>query len=190
MKKKHHYFFAVKLPVEAKTYIKEQVLKHKNQFPFRRWVHHQDYHITLAFLGVAEAALLETAADQVSSVVQKNNRFTLTVSKAGVFGRPREPRVFWLSVNQSGQLQNIRDSVYQICLETGFKVDKKPFRPHITLARKWDASFPFTKELLNRFEVPPYTFPVEEIVLYETHLDQTPKYKEYAVFPLAGSGGN
>lgn len=49
----HHYFFALLLPQDIKSYLQEKCEQIKMDFPFKRWVHHEDYHITLAFLGHA-----------------------------------------------------------------------------------------------------------------------------------------
>ncbi|RKI99580.1 RNA 2',3'-cyclic phosphodiesterase, partial [Butyricicoccus sp. 1XD8-22] len=59
MSNNHHYFFAVKLPDEVKTFMSEWVQKNKREYPFARWVHPEDYHITLAFLGFAEEQKLQ-----------------------------------------------------------------------------------------------------------------------------------
>jgi len=188
---KHHYFFAVKLPKEAKEFLYEWIQARKEDFPFARWVHPEDYHITLAFLGFAEKTMLEQAIEKVKSVLEKEAAFTLTFNSIGIFGPQKAPRIFWADVESSEELFSIQKAVYKECVETGFELDKKPFRPHITLARKWNSGDDFDIRTLMQIregDEKPFSFNVTEVVLYETHLDKTPKYKEYANFPLAIPG--
>ncbi len=183
----HHYFFAVKLPVEVKTFLNRWVQMHDAKYPFKSWVHPEDYHITLAFLGFAEGKMLERAVKQVRELFAYEKAFELTLNELGTFGPAKSPRIFWADVNSSEDLNSVQKKVYDVCVEEGFELDKKPFKPHITLARKWKIEEPFDRgklSLLKTSEGEDFSFTVNEIVLYETHLDQSPKYKEYANFPL------
>ncbi len=60
MEQQTHYFFAVKLPEETKLILKSHIEKLKGILPFGRWVHHEDLHITLAFLGHAPVEKIKT----------------------------------------------------------------------------------------------------------------------------------
>lgn len=188
---KHHYFFAVKLPKEAKEFLYEWIQARKEDFPFARWIHPEDYHITLVFLGFAEKTMLEQVVEKVKPILEKEAAFTLTFNSNGIFGPQKAPRIFWADVESSEQLFSIQRAVYKECVKTGFELDKKPFRPHITLARKWNSGDDFDIKTLMQIreaDENPFSFNVTEVVLYETHLDKTPKYLEYANFPLAIPG--
>lgn len=180
---RHHYFFAAKLPAEAKAFLKHWVKAHQEEFPFGKWVHSEDYHITLAFLGFADEKLKQQAIDSLPEVLAGEEAFTLKLHKIGTFGAVKKPRIFWADTEHSEDLNRIQQKVHQQCRNIGFELDKKPFRSHITLARKWNGEQDFDaaslKEIQDRI-----AFTVDEIVLYETHLDRTPKYVEYAKFPL------
>lgn len=180
---KHHYFLAAKLPKEVKDFLKDWVEQHKFDFPFARWVHHEDYHITLAFLGFAEENMKQDVIGTLSQALIEDDPFTLTLNKIGTFGPHKKPRIFWADVEQSEDLNQVQKKVHRQCIEIGFQLDKKPFRPHITLARKWQGNEDFEVESLKEFENR-LSFTVNEVVLYETHLDKTPKYHEYARFSL------
>lgn len=188
---KHHYFFAVKLPKETKEFLHEWIEARKADYPFARWVHPEDYHITLAFLGFAEKSKLEHVINRLKPILEKESAFTLTLNNLGIFGQKKAPRIFWADVESSEQLISIQKAVYEECVKTGFQLDKKPFRPHITLARKWNSEDPFNEATLfsiRKEDGKTFTFNVTEVVLYETHLDRTPKYYEFASFPLAAPG--
>lgn len=181
---KHHYFLAAKLPEEVKEFLRDWIEANKLDFPFARWVHYEDYHITLAFLGFAEESMKQEVVDTMTQLLIDERPFPLTLNKIGIFGPHKKPRIFWADVEQSEKLNEVQKKVYRQCVNIGFQLDKKPFRPHITLARKWQGEEDFDLEMLTKFENP-LSFTVDEVVLYETHLDKTPKYHEYASFSLA-----
>lgn len=188
---KHHYFIAVKLPQETKQFLDSWIEERKGDYPFARWVHPSDYHITLAFLGFAEKSKLELLMEKLEPLIEKESTFTLTLNSLGTFGPHKAPRIFWADVEASEQLNELQSSIDRLCKEIGFELDTKPFRPHITLARKWNSGDSFGAASLSQIreeDGKTFSFNVTEIVLYETHLECTPKYHEYHVFPLASPG--
>lgn len=185
MENKHHYFFAIKLPKEAKKFIYQWAQQNEQILPFKRWVHPEDYHITLAFLGYQENERLQKAINEVGAVLADEEQFSLTLNQLGTFGKITDPRIFWMNVMNSSRLTDIQKKVYNQCIQLGFSLDKKPFLPHITLARKWSGPENFRKELLEQCQPRElFTFTVNQIVLYETHIEDTPKYKEFYAYHL------
>lgn len=181
-----HFFFAVSLPEEVKKELHKQCLAIKERFPFQRWVHQEDYHITLAFLGAAAEDKLEKAKKLVMTELNGQKAFPLQIYQLGVFGKVDSPRIFWADTAKEERLNTIRNIVFSACLEAGFKLETRAFKSHITLARKWAGSHPFEAEHLknNPFEKSPLTFQAKEVVLYQTHIDRIPKYEKIAAFPL------
>lgn len=182
-----HFFFALKLPDETKEKLKEYMENIGLQLPFSRWVHHEDYHITLAFLGSAPEEKLQKAAGLIADSIRNEKSFPLYICKLGVFGKQDAPRIFWCGTQQDKHLQELRSKVYSACQEAGFELETRPFKPHITMARKWAGTGPFQQSLLdaaNPFKSRHLEFEASEVVLYQTHLDKSPKYESIAIFPL------
>ncbi|MGE8206274.1 RNA 2',3'-cyclic phosphodiesterase [Heyndrickxia sp. NPDC080065] len=181
----NHVFFAIPLPQTIKEYLHMSCENLNRDFPFKRWVHREDYHITLAFLGHAEKSQLETAINDIREMIVDTSPFKLQIHGLGTFGRKEAPRIFWAGLLASPELYILREKVYNSCLNAGFQLDTRPFNPHITLARKWDESFcPFSSENLKKITIHPPSFQVNEIVLYETVLEAVPKYHKKAVIHL------
>ena len=185
MKSNSHYFYALSLPPEIKEQLKNYTTVLKEKLPFSRWVHHQDYHITLAFLGSAQNDMLELSNKLVKQQVSSLGAFQLMIETLGLFGSNESPRIFWAGVNKEEGLHSVRNQVYLACKQAGFQLENRPFHPHITLARKWQGENPFSKaKFEDEFPIKPFSFNADEVVLYQTHLDRIPKYEAIEVFPL------
>jgi RNA 2',3'-cyclic 3'-phosphodiesterase len=187
MNKQTHFFFAIKMPLETKLFMQKNTEKLKEILPFSRWVHHEDLHITLAFLGNAPSEKLTSAMENVQATLSGSEGFMLEINKLGIFGKLDSPRIFWADTKESNELQVVRKKVFTACLDAGFQLETRPFKPHITLARKWIGDKPFQQNLLNvwaELQPEPLLFNVNEVVLYQTHLDKTPKYEEKTIYKL------
>ena len=185
MNKQTHFFFAIKIPLETKLVMRKNTEKLKENLPFSRWVHHEDLHITLAFLGNAPSEKLTSAMENVQATLSGSEGFMLEINKLGIFGKLDSPRIFWADTKESNELQVVRKKVFTACLDAGFQLETRPFKPHITLARKWTGDKPFQQNLLNvwaELQPEPLLFNVNEVVLYQTHLDKTPKYEEKTIY--------
>ncbi|XJZ26528.1 RNA 2',3'-cyclic phosphodiesterase [Bacillota bacterium Lsc_1132] len=185
MDQQRHYFFAAVIPEEIKKIMKGHCEQLKEAMPFRSWVYHEDLHITLVFLGTAPSNRLKTSVNNVEEAMRSFEPFTLKITKLGIFGKKEAPRVLWAGINESNQLQSIRAKVFSDCEEAGFKLETRPFRPHLTIARKWISEEPFQERFLERWteiQPKPLEFRVEQIALYETHLNKIPKYEAVRIF--------
>lgn len=179
---KQHYFWAVSIPEP----IKEKIAQYceQMQLPFKRWVHPQDYHITLAFLGDASDEMLDVSRANVESAVADINAFSLTIEGFGTFGNSESPRIFWAGLHKSESLHALREKIYQACEHAGFQLETRPFSPHVTVARKWEGISSFSdRPLMPQHS---FSFQAAEVVLYKTNLEQTPKYEKTAIIRLKG----
>lgn len=177
-----HYFIAVPLPKEWKEELQVYMKELKSKYPFTRWVHPDDLHITLAFLGNMEESQKEKLVSLIMDVAAQHHSFSLNLNELGTFGNPQSPRIFWLGIENCPSLNALRKDVYASCGEVGFQLDSRPFHPHITLARKWKGPGSINQDTLHSERKG--TFEVNRIILYETHLNKLPKYEEKEIFPL------
>lgn len=187
MSMNRHFFIAVPLPSDIKAALNEKCEKMKTNFHFKRWVHQEDYHITLAFLGHADEEQLQAVINEARENLLNVSPFELKIQGFNTFGRKEYPRILWADLLESQQLNFVQGIVYRDCMKVGFELDKKVFVPHITVARKWDegnGEFPFEALKEENFQLP--KFLVEEVILYESKLEETPKYHKKAVIRLDG----
>lgn len=182
-----HYFLAIPLPSTTRHLLNRWKELIEVQLPFKTWVHPQDYHITLAFLGHATFSQIQAVKERVREVVLNHSVFQLELTNLGIFGQSEAPRVFWCGVNREARLFELQKDIYQACTDLGFSLDKRSYNPHITMARKWIGETKFDQQQLEQFGKPQdefRSFLVENIVLYQTHMNRTPKYQPLTIFPL------
>ncbi|MED1862011.1 RNA 2',3'-cyclic phosphodiesterase [Fictibacillus nanhaiensis] len=174
-----HYFLAVKLTNEIKLKLAEICNRTKNEHHFKTWVHPEDFHITLAFLGAASSEQLQTLHKLLNEELSiTENNFSLQINRFGFFGNEQHPRIFWAGVEEEHCLYNLQKQVAYVCEKVGFQLDKRPYAPHITLARKHIESDHIAVDSQQWWNCygENVSFIADEIVLYETHVDKQPKY--------------
>lgn len=103
-----------------------KVVKHSGGKP----IIEDNLHLTLAFLGDVEVA--DSARTAAAGVVQTEFEFSL--DRYGYFAPARS---LWLGPAALPQaLMDLQAQLWDRLTAAGFRRDSKPFRPHVTLARK------------------------------------------------------
>lgn len=174
-----HYFMALKLPDETKTKLANICNLIRNEHHFKTWVHPDDFHITLAFLGAASLEQLQKLQELLNEKMSiTEGGFSLQINQFGFFGNEQHPRIFWAGVEEEHCLYTLQKQVAYVCEEVGFQLDKRPYAPHITLARKHiesDCNSLNSQQWWRRFGEN-IRFQADEVVIYETHIEKQPKY--------------
>ncbi|MCH1625363.1 RNA 2',3'-cyclic phosphodiesterase [Fredinandcohnia quinoae] len=188
MEHQTHYFLALALPNQTKALLAKWCELLDPRLSFKSWVHPEDYHITLAFLGGSSSfAQLNNVKREMNSISKQHDRFQLQLNQIGTFGRTESPRVFWAGVNESKELSALQRDVHHACTNLGFSLDQRPYNPHITMARKWNSEQLFPAHTIESIVQPKEElciFTAEHIVLYQTHMTRVPKYQPLSIFPL------
>jgi 2'-5' RNA ligase len=93
-------------------------------------------HLTLAFLGELNDAQLTKAMQATEIAAQQVSPFTYRLTRLGIFGSVSHPRVLWMGIDEpSGSLARLHRILNQELEQRGFEIDRRPFSPHLTLAR-------------------------------------------------------
>ena len=122
------------------------------------------YHITLAFLGEVDGAAISAVMDAMDDAIRGMGPLRLTCTGLGKFGRA-ENATLWLGVDGGDALTELANRVREGLDKTGVEYDRKPFKPHLTIARR--ARIPGG-------QLPPISFPApsaaDTVTLYESTL--------------------
>jgi RNA 2',3'-cyclic 3'-phosphodiesterase len=153
-----------------------------------RWVEPANLHVTICFLGDVPDWHVKTLAPALE-VPLAVPVFTLRVAGAGVFPESRSPRAVWLGL-PSGRdgLLAVHDRVSRRLISLGFEPEKRPYSPHLTIARVKDirrADVPALRRILREADVDAGTCQVRNATLFRSLLSSTgPRYSSVLRLPL------
>ncbi|NLV76819.1 MAG: RNA 2',3'-cyclic phosphodiesterase [Tissierellia bacterium] len=102
------------------------------------WVKDENFHLTLKFLGEIDQSQIDLIG-QVLELVPKNySSIYLKLDELGYFNRRKDQYgVIWIGFKgEINKLNKIYDIIEEGLEPLGFKKEKRPFRPHITLGRR------------------------------------------------------
>ena len=99
-----------------------------------RWVRAENLHVTLKFIGEVQPEKLGDIRVALSAV-HSDRSVTLDFRGVGFFPNEERARVFWAGVEASANLEQLADDIDSASEKLGVPPEKRPFSPHLTLAR-------------------------------------------------------
>lgn len=101
-----------------------------------KWVEPKKIHLTLQFLGNVGVEVIEEMTEFLKEAFWDTPPFEVKLFGLGAFPSPRKPRVVWVGIQAGfGKLQTVSDALHRVTEDFGFRREKRPFRPHVTLGR-------------------------------------------------------
>ncbi len=100
-----------------------------------RFVPRENYHMTLAFLGEVDDATVKRAMNVLDEACTGVTPVCVTADGLGKFGRASDATL-WLGIVEDAGLMALAAAVRESLATHGIQFDSKPFKPHITLARR------------------------------------------------------
>jgi RNA 2',3'-cyclic 3'-phosphodiesterase len=129
-------FIALELDTAQQHFLGNIIRQGKLHLPDVRWVDPSGIHLTLAFLGELNDEQVAKAIAAAQYAAASVNPFAYRLSGLGTFGPPRQPRVLWMGISEaSGALEVVHQALTLALEQRGFTTEKRPFSPHLTLAR-------------------------------------------------------
>ncbi|WP_292366109.1 MULTISPECIES: RNA 2',3'-cyclic phosphodiesterase [unclassified Methanoculleus] len=167
-------FVAIDLPEEIRERARESQEILRRSEGRLAIVDPANLHITVKFLGEVDPALIEPIVEALRTV--RADPFEMTVGHA-VCNPPRRPRVVWCDVADAGESAALARQVDDLLAPLGFSREKRPFRPHVTLARVKEFHPSQCREAASTPREPLGTCRVESIKLKKSML--TPRGSIY-----------
>ena len=166
----------------------ERVAKLKPRLPSASWVRPESQHLTFAFLGEQDDALVERLAPLLELALANEATFEARLRGCGFFPNVRRARVGWIGVEPHERFEDVARAVRTAVEAAGVTLDRADFRAHLTLMRIRDAWPPLAVQTfeagLRDFVSEP--FALRDVTLYSSRLNPSGAiHTPLRRFPLA-----
>ena len=166
-------FIASAFPEGVLRALNERVTPIKTKVPPASWVRPETQHLTFAFLGEQDEALIDRLTPVVEKELAGVPKFEASLRGSGFFPNPRHARVGWIGVRPEESFTAVAKAVREAVETAGVTLDRAEFRAHLTLMRIRDPWPPACIETFNGalrdFTSTP--FAVERITLFSSVLN-------------------
>ncbi len=166
-------FIAASFPEAVLHPLNDRLASLKSKLPPASWVRPESQHLTFAFLGEQEEAVVERLARQVEQGLEPARSFEATLHGCGFFPNKRHARVGWSGVEPQEQFCAVARSVREAVRAAGLVFEENEFRPHLTLMRMRDHWPPLATETFEKalrdYRSAPFT--VDRITIYSSRLN-------------------
>jgi RNA 2',3'-cyclic 3'-phosphodiesterase len=179
-------FVAITPPEKALEELEAVVAPLRAARPDLRWTSSKSWHVTLAFLGEVDDAVLDRLTARIERVAAKRHGLVVSAGGAGAFPTAPRGRVLWtrLQVDREA-LRAIARSVAAAAGKAGAPPadEQRRFRPHITLARSREPADlrPLIAELSGFAGT---TWTADRVRLIRSHLGPDTWYESIGDWPL------
>ena len=179
-------FVAVPLPEETTRELAAMVerMRRRPDAGELRWSPPESWHITLQFLGNAGTEEFACLVERLRGV--RAAPMKIVPEKIGAFGRVG---ILHAGVTPTPELLELEKRVTAATVRCGFEREDRPYRPHITLARRRGRGGRdgISSVAQKNAEITPFkSFMADEFALYESFLGGAARYEIRERFPLAG----
>lgn len=190
-------FVGIPCPSAARGAISALMDRMAGSLKFRKWTHPADLHVTLHFLGDTPPQRLGAIQQALEETAAQFAPLELSFTEPGIFGPSDAPRILWLGLKEHGapgRLKQLHLALRPGLVAAGCRLDEKPFRAHMTLARQGDGSCTpeniraaweaARKAQFHAAELGPWT--ASGITLFRSHLGRRPSYEALRHFLFRG----
>ena len=135
-------FIALEMHASVRQALGQAIERFAGALPALRWVDAAGIHLTQAFLGELDDDRLALAMEATRAAAHDFPAFDYRLTAPGTFGSPQQPRVIWMGVEDrpiaqlyGSPLQRLHHILNRELERRNFETEKRPFSPHLTLAR-------------------------------------------------------
>ncbi|MGZ3250124.1 MAG: RNA 2',3'-cyclic phosphodiesterase [Croceibacterium sp.] len=148
--------------------IREALLGATGGIEGARWQDDGQLHLTLAFAGEVDGARTDDLIEALAGV--ESAVFPAEVAGIGHFERKGVPTAVWAGVQLSDPLAQLQRRVERACHRAGLTLERRTYRPHITLARMRRTAAPVGDWLAKHGTLRAGPWDVEGFTLFESQL--------------------
>jgi 2'-5' RNA ligase len=183
-------FAAVTPPSRVLDHLAAAIAAVRDDGSALRWSAREQWHVTLAFYGELAPERLPALARRLARAAGRTPPLDLALAGGGAFPRPERAHVLWAGVR--GDLRGLRrlaDSAAAAGRHLGVPPDRKPYRPHLTLARCRTPT-DLSGVVAGLAAVDGGLWRAGELRLILSRLGPSPSYETLHTWPLDGGPGS
>ena len=136
-----------------------------------RWIDPAAWHLTLAFLGPTAMEEVPRLTEALVQVAADHAPFTIPTGGLGAFPSRRDVRILWFGL--ADRSRRLAELAVAVRIAVGCETSS-PFRAHLTLARAHGDRGVAVPNTTWKIPMPAGQMPVEQLVLYRSHLGSGP----------------
>lgn len=170
--------------------VRARLLALQRGIPGARWVRGDDLHVTLGFFGELDGRAVRDLDEALTSL--RAAPFSMDVQGVGHFGELRKARAVWAGVVRSEPLTRLRASVQRCAEIADIRVERRRFKPHVTLARlRGETGHHLANFLAEHSLLGISGIPVKEAILFESVFGgEGSVYRPVSVYPLSSESAS
>lgn len=156
-------FIALNIPDKMRDNLERSASQFKQLATGGNFTRKENYHVTLHFLGNVEPRNLiyiQSAMDGIKGLPAPK----LSITQFAVL---RASDIVCARFNKNARLNELHDVLADNLEKMGFTVERRAYRPHVTMIRKYAFTLPFS-EVTKSVDVYNKPFDAPEVVLYES----------------------
>lgn len=192
-------FVAFELPAAVRAAIGRRLDALRGELPRARWVRPESMHLTLKFLGEVDEAEVPGLEAELAPLCAAAAPMTARLDGGGCFPPGRPARIAWLGFETGGPggagteasgLAAVQASIDRAAARLpGVERDRRPFTPHVTVAR---CDPPWPRPAAERFAAAlggplGEPFALDRAALIASRLGPGgARYRPVGVYPLGG----
>lgn len=177
-------FVAVVPPEHVLEHLEDLLAPMRAARPDLHWVAPRRMHVTVAFMPHVPDAAAERVPDAVAAAARELAPVRMSLAGSGRF----DEHVLWAGVaGDTDGLAAVSAGLVGAVAAVGASPERRPFRPHLSLARaagRLDANLGGLAAQLDVYEGP--LWQADEVVLVRSHLGRAPHHETLAAVALGG----
>lgn len=164
-------FLAIDIPDELRTALAELQDRLRGRVDGVRWVHPEQIHLTVKFLGDVESNDIQEVSIHADRIAGRIAPFDLAFAGTGCFPSGGAVRIIWVGLpTPPAGLADAQQTCERQYAELGFPSEQRAYHPHLTLGRVKDTRNAVRLRSAIRAEdgFRAMPFLAEELILFES----------------------
>ncbi len=181
-----HSFIGIPLNQQINKVFSQLQSDYELEKYYKKIVDKHDFHLTLLYLGGWDAQNRVKLWERLNKRLNAYPTVSLRFQQLDFFGKPKQPGVFYVKAAENPHLSNLHTIVQEEAAALNFPLEKRSFKPHVTLAKRWKVT---TSNKPKHWEFPMEMNDVfvtaDTVCLYRVHPHKQSMYERLSTINLS-----